>query len=154
MSRYTNGTDTHPFKWFETTYPNKSLPRNPEHWDIPDGPWWFAPSLPAPEIPIEQRIKSRRIQAMNAGTTFNGMIVETDDISQQRITGAAMAAFLDGTLVTHWKTPEGFMPLTAPVIIQVATHVGKFVQACYNREKALLEMENPTHADIDSGWPS
>jgi hypothetical protein len=44
--------------------------------------------------------------------------------------------------------------LTAQEIIGVATAVRAHVQACFDREAELMLMEDPSNADIDTGWPA
>lgn len=101
-------------------------------------------------------IKRRRDVAINAGTTFNGMTVATDDLSQQRITGAALAATVDPSVVVKWKLPgDSFVDLTAAQIIDIAQAVRTHVQACFNREAELLAALNAGQPyDIDAGWPT
>jgi len=100
-------------------------------------------------------IKTRRDEAINAGTTVNGVTVATDDLSQQRITGAALAANIDNTTTVKWKLPDDtFVTLDATQIIGIAQGVRAHVQACFDREAELLAaLEAGQSYDIDAGWP-
>lgn len=84
-----------------------------------------------------------------------GLPVQTDDLSQQRIVGVALAATVDPTTAVRWKVADGsFVTLDAPTIIAIAQAVRAHVQACFDREAELLDLiaagETP---DIDTGWP-
>lgn len=103
-----------------------------------------------------KRIKERRDKALVAGTTVNGVTIATDDLSQQRITGAALAATVDASTIVKWKLPDDtFVTLDATQIIDIAQGVRTHIQACFDREAELLTaLEAGQSYDIDSGWPS
>ena len=85
------------------------------------------------------------------------MAVATDRDSQALITGAALAAMLDSAYVCRWKTPSGFVELTAEQIIAVAQAVRAHVQACFDREAELLteiDAGTLTPEMIETGWPA
>lgn len=96
-------------------------------------------------------IRARRDQAINSGITVGGMPIQTDDINQARITGAALQAVVDPTVLIRWKTVAGFVDLDAPTIIAVATAVRAHVQACFDREAELLE--EGESGGMEAGWP-
>jgi hypothetical protein len=102
-----------------------------------------------------RQIKDRRDKAINAGTTSSGMTIATDDLSQQRITGAALSATIDPTTTVKWKMPDDtFVGLDSNQIIVIAQLVRAHVQACFNREAELLAALDAGQAyDIDAGWP-
>jgi hypothetical protein len=104
----------------------------------------------------KQAIKARRDEALNSGTTVNGVTVATDDLSQQRITSAALAATVDNTTTVKWKLPDdSFVTLDATQIIGIAQGVRAHVQACFDREAELLDALNAgIDYDIEAGWPS
>jgi len=100
------------------------------------------------------RIKARRNAALVTGTTVAGMSIATDDTSQSRITGAALAVTIDPEATVQWKTGAGFVTLDAAQVIAVAQAVRAHVQACFDREAALLAaLEADEAYDIDAGWP-
>jgi len=104
----------------------------------------------------KRKIKERRDKAINAGTTISGVSVATDDLSQQRITGAALAATVDDTTTVKWKLPDDtFVTLDATQIIGIAQGVRAHVQSCFDREAELLTALNAGETyDIDAGWPA
>jgi len=104
----------------------------------------------------KEAIKARRDEAISAGTVINGMTVATDDLSQQRITGAALAATVDDTTTVKWKLPDDtFVTLDATQIIGIAQGVRAHVQACFDREAELLDaLAAGTAYDIEAGWPT
>ena len=99
-------------------------------------------------------VKARRNQAILSGITVGGVEIATDDLSQQRIMGAAVAAMLDANYTVSWKTPAGFIPLDAPTILTIASAVRSHVQACFDREADLIaDIEAGDPYDIWAGWP-
>lgn len=83
-------------------------------------------------------LKAKRDEAMCAGIEVNGVHVQTDDLSQQRLTAAALAAQIDPTSTVRWKTASGaFVVLSAEQITAVAMAVRAHVQACFDREAEL-----------------
>jgi len=132
--------------------------------DLVDGVWtqvWTIRDKTPEELTKDIKrkkdaIKVRRDEAINAGTLVNGMVVATDDLSQQRITGAALAATVDASTTVRWKLPDDtFVTLTAAQIIDLAQAVRTHIQACFDRESELLAaLEAGQSYDIDAGWPS
>ena len=100
-------------------------------------------------------IRRKRDRALNAGVTVRGMKFHTDDFSQQRIYGAAVAVMRDPSLIIKWKTVGGaFVPLDSEELLTVADAVRAHVQACYDREAELLaELDAGNALDMGSGWP-
>lgn len=84
-----------------------------------------------------QEIASERYTAETAGVTVNGATIATDRTSQAMITGASLKAMQDETYTCQWKTPQGFVTLTAPQIIAIADAVRDHVQAQFDREATL-----------------
>ena len=97
--------------------------------------------IKARQITLEQALaalKSARDAAVDSGITVDGMQVQTDDLSQSRLTAAALAAQLDPGATVRWKLATGaFVELTAPQIIALALAVRAHVQACFDREADL-----------------
>lgn len=106
---------------------------------------------------IARLIADRRYQAETAGIAVNGMPLDTGRDSQALVTGAALAAVIDPAYRCQWKTSEGFVDLTAPQIIALASTMRAHVQACFDREAELLAaLEAGTYTDeqLDQGWPA
>lgn len=109
---------------------------------------------PAPDWPA--LIAARRYEAETAGTTVDGLQIDTGRDSQALITGAALQATLDPDYTCRWKTAAGFVELTAGQIIGVASAVRAHVQACFDREAdllAALEAGTFDPALLEQGWP-
>ena len=102
------------------------------------------------------RITARRNVAIASGIRVAGVSVQTDDHSQQRITGAALAAALDPQTEINWKTADGsFVTLDASQIIAIAQAVRLHVQACFDREADLLSaLDAGLTYTLDEGWPT
>ncbi|RAU40152.1 DUF4376 domain-containing protein [Pseudomonas sp. RIT411] len=110
------------------------------------------------ESTAQQRIAARRYQAQIAGTTLEGMPVDTSTDSQALITGAALAAVLDSNYVCRWKMADSTrVELDAKMIIAVASAVRDHIQACYDREAELLTAVADgtfSEAMLQEGWPA
>ncbi|WP_278439602.1 DUF4376 domain-containing protein [Pseudomonas oryzihabitans] len=110
------------------------------------------------EATDQAKIAARRYKAQIAGTTLDGMPVDTSTDSQALITGAALAAVLDSNYVCRWKMADGTrVELDAKMIIAVASAVRDHIQACYDREDELLTAVADgsfTEAMLDQGWPA
>lgn len=112
----------------------------------------------APKAEAMRELKARRNAVLSSGMLVGGIPVYTDDISQQRLTAAALAATIDPTMTLNWKSAQGvFVTLTAPQIIGIAQAVRAHVQACFDREAQLLSDINaaadPRAVDLTTGWP-
>ncbi|WP_323041156.1 DUF4376 domain-containing protein [Gemmobacter sp.] len=100
------------------------------------------------------RIKARRDMAIASGITVAGMALATDDLSQSRIMGAALSAMLDPGYSVQWKIAAGFVTLSAPQVIAIASAIRAHVQACFDREAQLLAaLDAGDPVDIETGWP-
>lgn len=103
---------------------------------------------------LREAVKARRDVAIAAGLTVEGVSVATDDQSQSRIMGAALSAMLDPGYSVQWKSAAGFVTLTAPQVIGLASAIRAHVQACFDREAALLAaLDAGEQVDISTGWP-
>lgn len=120
------------------------------------------PTRQAPEIDnspeaIAGIIAARRYQAETAGVTVNGMPLDTGRDSQALVTGAALAAVIDPNYTCQWKTAAGFVDLDAQQIIAIASTMRAHVQACFDREAALLDAlaaGTYTAQLLDQDWPA
>jgi hypothetical protein len=101
-------------------------------------------------------IADSRYRAEVSGVVFGGMRIDTGRDSQGLITGATLASVLDPSYVCHWKTPEGFVELNAAMLAAVSQAVRGHVQACFDRERVLIEALDAgqfTDAMLEEGWP-
>ena len=104
------------------------------------------------------KIAAERYEREIAGVEVNGITIDTGRDSQALITGAALAAVIDGEYSLNWKTSTGFIHLTAPEIIAVAQAVRAHVQTCFDREAELCALVDAaeTAEDLDEiiiSWP-
>ena len=88
---------------------------------------------------ITALITACRDQKLYEGVVINGMAVQTDDLSQQRIMAARIVAKEDPTYIVNWKAEEGFITLSAPQIIFIADAVRAHVQKCFDVERIITE---------------
>lgn len=104
---------------------------------------------------VKTEVKARRDKALNAGTTIDKMSVATDDLTQQRITSAALAATLNPEISVQWKMPDDtFVTLDSTQILGIAQGIRSHVQACFDREAELLAALNAGEDyNLDAGWP-
>ncbi|HCK4503016.1 TPA: DUF4376 domain-containing protein [Pseudomonas aeruginosa] len=112
---------------------------------------------PAQVVDPRALIAARRYQAETAGITVNGMPLDTGRDSQALVTGAALAGVIDPTYACQWKTAGGFVDMSAEQIIALASAMRAHVQACFDREAALLaalEAGTYTAEQLDQGWPA
>ena len=103
------------------------------------------------------KIAARRWQVETGGTTVEGVQVNTERDSQALLTGAAFAASLDPNYQIKWKAATGFVELTGAQVIDLASQVRAFVQACFNREAELLGAVadgSITAEMLEEGWPA
>ena len=116
-----------------------------------------APEAESPPAPNwSALIAARRYTAETAGTTVEGMLIDTGRDSQGLITGAAVQAIIDTAYSLHWKTSAGFVELSGQQILGVASMVRAHVQACFNREAELLDAVTDgsiTTEMLEEGWP-
>lgn len=101
-------------------------------------------------------IAQRRWEAEVAGIIINGVRINTDDRSKLLINGAALEATIDPSYTMQWKTPDGFVPLSATQVIEIARSVRAHVESCFRRESELLvEVEAGTLTEqmLEQGWP-
>lgn len=135
--------------------------------DVADIGWSFsngqftAPKAPSPPEPTDKEraeiIAARRYLAEIAGIILNGMPLDTGRDSQALVTGAALAAVIDPAYTCQWKTVEGFIDLDSQQIIAIASAMRAHVQACFDREAALLDAlaaGTYTADQLDQGWPA
>lgn len=106
------------------------------------------------EAAMEQ-IRLRRDRAIATGICVAGIPVPTDEKTQGRIMGAAVAAMLDPAYEVLWKADDGvFVRLSSSEVIGIASQVRAHVQACFDREaelrQAIADDEAP---DAELGWP-
>jgi len=113
---------------------------------------------PAPDVAPDYpaMIASERYKREGVGITVEGSIIDTTRDGQALIAGAAVSAMLDPAYTCNWKTASGFVELNSPQLVTIATAVRAHVQACFDRELALLRaIEAGSYSDdmLAEGWP-
>lgn len=129
-----------------------------ENSTVPDEPLPPEPTLDELKVQKKAEIAAARYEAETAGTTVNGITIDTGRDSQALITGAALAAMLDSEYSLNWKTVDGFIHLSAPEIIAVAQSVRAHVQSCFDREGELVALVDAAQNEeelnaIEITWP-
>lgn len=108
-------------------------------------------------------LAAKRWAVESGGIIIGGASVDTDAVSQAKITGAVSLFEKDGSLQSiDWKTQSGaWASISAAAMTAIGVEVGRHVQACFSREKALaaLILAASDHAaldavDIEAGWPA
>lgn len=85
----------------------------------------------------KSEITDKRYSVEVSGLEIEGIFIETDRISQTRITQAHALTQLDPSVVVDWKCNGSWMKLEEPLVKKIALSVGKHVQECFTREMKL-----------------
>jgi len=88
---------------------------------------------------VTQSITLCRDTTLFGGIAVNGINVQTDDLSQQRLIAARIIAKEDPNYVVNWKSENGFVTLNATMIVFLADAVRAHVQKCFDVEKIITE---------------
>jgi hypothetical protein len=120
--------------------------------------WEFAP--PSLQVSTPEQlvalVASERFMREATGVAVEGFVVESTRDSQALIASTGLSAILDPEYRCNFKTAEGFVEIGAVQIIAIAKAVRAHVQACFDRELALLRaIEAGEYRDemLDEGWP-
>lgn len=115
---------------------------------------WQAPVITDAEWAA--KITSRRYLEETKGITVDGQHIATDRQSAAILTGVALSAFMDPNYTCRWKCAGTWVTLEAPQILAAAAALRTHVQACFDREEALLSALSAGTFDpiqLDEGWP-
>lgn len=108
-------------------------------------------------------LAEKRWNVENGGINIGGAPVRTDATSQSKITGAVSLFQNDPQLTSlDWEAQPGiWVTFDAETMKAIGIAVGRHVQACFSRAKALstqitqAQDEAALEAiDIESGWPA
>ncbi|PVZ12636.1 MULTISPECIES: DUF4376 domain-containing protein [unclassified Pseudomonas] len=111
---------------------------------------------PALEVDWPALIAQERYLRETSGIEVMGLNIDTQRESQALITAAALAGMQDRNYICNWKTSSGFVELNAEKLTAIFMGVRNHVQACFDREAALLQMAERGAIDADTlkvGWP-
>ncbi|PMX01579.1 hypothetical protein C1X59_11820 [Pseudomonas sp. FW215-R2] len=101
-------------------------------------------------------IAEERYRREGTGVVVDGLSIGTTRDSQALIAGTGLSAVLNPEYCCNFKTMTGFVEISATQIIAIATTVRAHVQACFDREKALLDSVSAgTYREkmLAEGWP-
>jgi len=132
---------------------------------LENGNWVIRTALPTLEEARAAKLNTlanRRWQAETGGTTFSGLPLSTDPVSQTKYVGAVVGVQLDPNSTLKWKMADGsFVTLDAATITAVAMAVRSHIQACFDREAELRVLVEAAASkaeldaiDINSDWPA
>lgn len=126
--------------------------------------WLEDDNIPEPEFSEAEmlnesidKVATRRYQSEIRGIEFSGMFIDTGRDSQNLITGATLSSIMNPEYICNWKTPNGFVELSATTLALVSNAVRNHVQACFDRENELTEaLKNGTYTEdmLEQGWPT
>ena len=123
-----------------------------------DGAWQFSPpgfAVVTP-VPLAEIIAAERFRREGTGVVVEGLSIETTRDSQALIASTGLAAIYDPDYRCNFKTATGFVEIGSEQIAVIAKAVRAHVQACFDRELALLravETGDYTEQMLTEGWP-
>lgn len=151
---------------FHAVIPKEAMRVTAALWDSTlndtDGVWRLVDGelikQPLPELlpDFVQMVADERYKREATGVIVNGLPIETTRDSQALIASTGLSALFDPDYRCNFKTVGGFVEIGAVQIIAIAKAVRAHVQACFDREKALLESIAAgefTEAMLGKGWP-
>ncbi|RON61045.1 DUF4376 domain-containing protein [Pseudomonas fluorescens] len=103
-----------------------------------------------------RRVAAERYEREDSAVSVDGLLIATSRESAGLIYGAGLSAMLDPDYCCNFKTLDGFVEIGAQQILAIAKAVRTHVQACFDRELALLQaVEAGTYSDemLKEGWP-
>lgn len=123
-----------------------------------DAGWTFEPpSLPVPTVEeLAGIVAAERFAREATGVAVEGLVIESTRDSQGLIASTGLSAILDPEYRCNFKTTTGFVEIGAVQIIAIAKAVRAHVQACFDREMALLraiEAGEYRAEMLTEGWP-
>ena len=124
-------------------------------WRLVDGELVKQP-LPVILPDYAQLVAEERYRRESTGVLVGGLQIETTRDSQSLIASTGLSAVLDPEYRCNFKTMTAFVEIGAVEIIAIAQAVRAHVQACFDRELALLRLiESGDYRDemLTEGWP-
>ena len=79
--------------------------------------------------------KKYRDEKLYNDIVINGVTIEPNDLTQQRLIAARISAKEDAQYTVDWKTSAGFVTLNATQVIAFADAVNEHVKKCFAAEK-------------------
>lgn len=92
---------------------------------------------PLPEVDLAAYAAARRFAVETGGIAVNGAPVATDRGSQAMIANALSYVTASGAASVSYKSPAGFITLSADQVKEVGLAIGAHVQACFAAEDTI-----------------
>lgn len=109
---------------------------------------------------LKNVVTTRRFDHETKGIEINGAYVATDRDSQAKINGAFNLASYNLDTTIDFKGANGWVALSGAEMLGIGVAVGRHVQACFSKERALHEAIDACEdlaalelIDIEAGWP-
>lgn len=103
----------------------------------------------------KSQLAALRYEKETSGITLaSGVEIATDRQTQSILSAAYNRAKVDPAFSVDWKGANGWITLTAEMIIYIGDKVFSYVQACFSHERELSELlDQDSSTDITVGWP-
>lgn len=96
---------------------------------------------------LDSYLPEFRWKVETGGIEINGILIQTDAISRANLLGAKELG-----VGIKWKTPSGFVDLTAAQVSAIAAAVGIHIQKCYAAEAALSGQTFESIEELESAF--
>lgn len=117
---------------------NKYTAEHPDEVTIEPAP--VPPSLDELKVIKKTQISGDRYKAERAGMMFSGHPIATDDVGQNKITGAVLSAIEDGAYtISEWLCADGtFISLSNTDILELGRALRDHIQDKFRLNKDIL----------------
>jgi hypothetical protein len=138
-----------------------SLPEN-----ACSGMTWNGKILSNPEVSSEEKLDQckenlaeKRWHKTEQGLFIDGVLVQSDLVSKNEMSGYVTESITNGMTEVHWKLSDRtFVTYQIAQLKRVYQIIAKYRNDCFGVEKLKAEeikaAEDPESIDIESGWPS
>lgn len=127
---------------------------------------WDGESLSTPEVSSEEKLDQckanlaeKRWNKTEQGLFIDGVLVQSDLVSKNEMSGYVTESITNGMTEVHWKlSDKTFVTYQIAQLKRVYQIIAKYRNDCFGVEKLKAEeikaAEDPESIDIESGWPS
>lgn len=125
-------------------------------WRLGDNNQIYKDQIEEPVPDYAKLFASTRYRREVAGLEFDGSLFDSSRDGQALLMGAALHAIADPEYVCAWKARSGLVELTATKLIAVSKAMRDYIQACFDRERELLDaLASGEYVEemLDQGWP-
>lgn len=111
---------------------------------------------------LKAKVSALRWAKETGGVAAGGQVIRSDEVSQAKLNGAVTLINSDPSLTSiDWEAQPGvWVTASREEILALGIAVGRHVQSCFSRARALHEMiaaaaskEELQAIDIEAGWP-